>query len=239
MRALRWGFAGLAAALTLGAAAGAVPAQRIVRGGELERRAEATAQAVVRGSGRMLVAAGEPADQVIPVGRLELTTAPPAVNAGFVAVPVRIGVDGKVVRTIYCGFHVVAFVDATVAARDLNAGHVITADDVRVGRVPAAARSSAETDAVIGRRLVTAVARGAPVLYEQTALEQIVRAGEPAVLVVRDGPVALTADVVARSSAGLGESVAVFNPRTNKTLSGIVTGRNRVEVTLAGEDAAP
>ena len=55
---------------------------------------------------------------------------------------------------------------------------------------------------------------------------------------MRDGPVSLTADVIARTGGGLGESVTVYNEQTNRILSGTVTGPNRVELTLPeGEEA--
>ena len=58
------------------------------------------------------------------------------------------------------------------------------------------------------------------------------KAGSTVVLIVRDGPVALSADVVARTAGGMGDVVAVYNPQTKKALSGVVTGPNRVELTL-------
>jgi flagella basal body P-ring formation protein FlgA len=67
---------------------------------------------------------------------------------------------------------------------------------------------------------------------EQTAVVELVKAGSTVVLIVRDGPVALAADVVARNSGGLGDTVAVYNPGTKKALTGVVTGPNRVELNL-------
>jgi flagella basal body P-ring formation protein FlgA len=46
----------------------------------------------------------------------------------------------------------------------------------------------------------------------------------------------LTADVVARTGGGLGDSVTVYNAETNKLLSGTVTGPDRVELVLPGGD---
>ena len=62
------------------------------------------------------------------------------------------------------------------------------------------------------------------------------RSGSGVILIVRDGPVALTADVIARTDGGLGDEVTVYNAKTNKVLSGTVTGPNRVELQLPGED---
>jgi flagella basal body P-ring formation protein FlgA len=54
------------------------------------------------------------------------------------------------------------------------------------------------------------------------------------VLIIHDGGVDVVADVVARSSGGLGDQVALYNPQTNKSLSGTVIGPDRVELDLSG-----
>jgi len=53
-------------------------------------------------------------------------------------------------------------------------------------------------------------------------------------VVVRRGRlhVALTADVVARTGGAFGDTVTVFNPQTQKAIAAVVTGPNRVELTL-------
>ena len=58
--------------------------------------------------------------------------------------------------------------------------------------------------------------------------------GQAAILLVRDGPVALTVDVVARTGGAVGDTVTVFNPQTQKAIAAVVTGPNRVELTLPG-----
>ena len=57
-------------------------------------------------------------------------------------------------------------------------------------------------------------------------------AGSPVVLIVHDGSVALAADVIARTSGGLGETVTVYDEGARKMLSGLVTAPSRVELTL-------
>jgi flagella basal body P-ring formation protein FlgA len=81
-----------------------------------------------------------------------------------------------------------------------------------------------------------AAPRGSEISVEQTAIVDLVKSGAGVILVIHDGPVALTADVVARTDGGLGETVTVYNAKTNKILSGTVTGPDRVELDLPGED---
>jgi len=70
--------------------------------------------------------------------------------------------------------------------------------------------------------------------YRVTSYVHTVKAGQAAILVVRDGPVALTVDVVARTGGAVGDTVTVFNPQTQKAIAAVVTGPNRVELTLPG-----
>ena len=72
------------------------------------------------------------------------------------------------------------------------------------------------------------------VVTQRTSVNELVKAGSGAILIVRDGPVALTADVIARTGGGLGESVTVYNAQTRKLLSGTVIGPDRVELVLPG-----
>ena len=55
------------------------------------------------------------------------------------------------------------------------------------------------------------------------------------VLIVHDDGVSVVADVVARTGGGLGDQVSIYNPQTNKTLSGTVIGPDRVELNLSGD----
>jgi len=61
-----------------------------------------------------------------------------------------------------------------------------------------------------------------------------VRAGQAAILVIHDGPVSLMADVIARTGGAIGDTVTVVNLQTQRAVAGIVTGPNRVELTLPG-----
>ena len=49
------------------------------------------------------------------------------------------------------------------------------------------------------------------------AVNELVKAGSGAILIVHDGRCALTADVIARTGGGLGESVTVYNSQTKQS----------------------
>jgi flagella basal body P-ring formation protein FlgA len=153
-------------------------------------------------------------------------------------VPVQLVVDGRVAKTVTSGYRVQQYIHTAVAAHDLAPGDLLGAGDLTLARVLSNGRPAVTVAALIGRKVRAATPRGQQLFVEQTMVNELVKAGAGAILLVRDGPVVLTADVIARTGGGLGESVTVYNAQTNRILSGTVTGPNRVELTLPeGEEA--
>jgi flagella basal body P-ring formation protein FlgA len=226
----------LALAATFASANAALPHVQTVPGDRIAAIADRIAGQLVSGPDRRLTPAFKIVDQTVPAGAIAIETGTPQVNPSYVGVPVTIDVDGRTVRTLMAGYHVTSFVMTTVAAHDLAPGTVLSADDLTQLRVPSYGHPGTEPGALIGRQLHTTVVRGGIVYAEQTGLPLLVRAGQPAVLIVHDGPVALSADVVARTGGALGESVSVWNAQTQRALSGVVTGPNIVELVLPGSN---
>ncbi len=214
-----------------------VPAQagtlQIVAGARVAAVADAVARRLAADADHTVAPAFALADASVPAGTLAIVAAgAPFVSPTYVGVPVELRVDGKLARTMMAGYRVTAYVRTAVAARDLAPGAVLGNDDVALARVASNGRPAVGTAVLVGRRLLAATPKGMPVYAEQTVPDDLVRAGQPAILVVHDGGVALAADVVARTGGALGESVTVFNPQTRKALAGVVTGPSRVELTL-------
>ncbi len=205
-----------------------------VSGTELAAITDKLAFGLVHDADRTVVPAFRVQDQTVPLGLVKITPLTPMVYPTYVAVPLQIAVNGRVAKTITAGYRVQQYIHTAVAAKDLAPGELLTADDLTVARVPANGRPSVDVGVLVGRKLRAATSRGAQIFVEQTGINQIVKAGSGAILVVHDGPVALTADVIARTGGGLGESVTVYNAQTNKVLNGTVTGPDRVELTLPG-----
>lgn len=182
------------------------------------------------------VAASTVPDQIVTGERVALHAQAPIGTSSFVNVPVAIDVDGKLDRTVYVGYRMQRYIETAVAAHDIVPGTVLSSDDLTMARVPYSGRSGNGMEALVGRRVNTAVLKGQPVTIEATAANQIVKAGATVVLVIRDGGVAVTADVIARTSGALGDQVSVYNPSTNKALSGTVTGPGTVELDISGGD---
>jgi flagella basal body P-ring formation protein FlgA len=175
-------------------------------------------------------------DQRVAGDRVEVRAQSPVGTASFVNVPVAIDVDGKLDRTIYVGYRMQKYVETAVAAHDILPGTVLSEDDLATQRVPYMGRPGNSTDALVGRKVIGAVLKGQPVTIGDTAENQIVKAGSTVVLIVRDNGVQVSADAIARTSGGLGDQVFVYNPSTNKALSGTVTAPGTVELDISGGD---
>lgn len=215
------------------ASASMAPVQ-VVTGERMAAIADRLAHTIVTDVDRTIAPAYTIADQSVPVGNVSITAGKALVYPTYVSIPLTIDVDGKLARTVLAGYRVQQYVRTAVAVHDLAPGSVITADELTTARVLWSGRPSVEPSSLVGRKLNVATARGGQLYVEQTSVNELVKSGQGVLLIVRDGPVALTADVVARTGGGLGETVNVYNPQTNKAISGIVIGQNRVEVDLPG-----
>ena len=208
---------------------------QIVAGSRVAAVADKIARGLVSGPDRSLAAAYAVADQNLPVGAVQIApAAAPFVSPTYVSVPVAIRIDGKLARTVVAGYRVTAYLRTAVAAHDLAPGAVLSEGDLALARVAANGRPAVGVEILVGRRLSSGTAKGAAVYVEQTVPDTLVKAGQAAILVVHDGPVALMADVVARTGGALGDTVTVVNPQTQKAIAAVVTGPNRVELTLPG-----
>ncbi|HEY5341990.1 MAG TPA: flagellar basal body P-ring formation chaperone FlgA, partial [Candidatus Aquilonibacter sp.] len=174
-------------------------------------------------------------NQIVPAGRATLIAQTAMVTPAYVNVPIKIEIDGTFIREIFVGYRVERFVKTAVATRDLVPGTVLSPSDLRIARVLYTGQSTNGVSALIGRKVIATVRAGAAVPIEITQVDQIVKAGNTVTLIVSDGGVSVVADVVARSSGGLGEMVSVYNPQTNKMLTGTVVGPDRVELNLTGD----
>lgn len=214
-----------------------LPATQTVDAARVAAVADRIVHQLVTDPDRVILPAFKLVDQKVPSGDVELIAGAPQVNPTYVAVPVRISVDGKLATTVFAGYRIAQYVRTATAARDLQPGTVLGAGDVQIVRVLSNGRPAVEASALLGRRLRAATSHGALLFPEQTSAVALVRAGSGVVLIVRDGPVMLTADVIARNDGGLGDTIAVFNPQTNKVISGTVIGQNQVELTLPGGES--
>lgn len=231
-------FAALAATVALAAA---VPARaqtaavtQRISGAAFERLAKQAVSSVNFGTDAELVQSGPVRDQIVVAGAAQLHVESPLVTPSYVNVPIDVAVDGNFIRTVFVGYRVQQYVRTAVAAHDLVAGTVLAASDVKVSRVPTFGRPGNGTQVLVGRKIVCAFRKGQPVYIEETQTNMIVKPGSSVVLIVNDGGVSIVAQAVARTGGGLGDEVSIYNPSTNKMLSGTVVGPDRVELDILG-----
>ncbi len=211
----------------------AQPTVRIA-GKRIEQLAKPATQSMHVTGDEELVQAYPVPDQIVPAGIVTLSAGAAIYNPSYINVPVAIDVDGKFLRQVFVGYRIQQYVRTAVAARDLVPGTVIAPDDVTVARVPFHGERINGADALVGRKVVSATRAGEPIAMESTQTNQIVKPGSTVVLIVHDGGVAVAADVVARTGGGLGDEIQLWNPQTQKALSGTVVGPDRVELDITG-----
>ncbi|MHB8153745.1 MAG: flagellar basal body P-ring formation chaperone FlgA [Vulcanimicrobiaceae bacterium] len=207
---------------------------QVVSGARLTTLARAVIARLPRRRDQAYLPVASVADQRVPAGRIGVDVASALVSPSYVNVPIRLTLDGRLLRTIFVGYRVQRYVRMAVAAHDLAPGTVLAAADLTMHLVPFVGQQPNGTRVLIGRKIFEPVTKGQPIAIWQTHVNQIVQAGTTVVLLVRGYGVALVADVVARTSGGLGDEVSLYNPSTNKMLSGVVTGPGRAELDLRG-----
>lgn len=206
---------------------------QVVTAARLQQLSDAWASHFVKDKFHQVILAYPLTDQRIIAGHVDVRlSAASNVSPTYANVPIEIRVDGVLVRTIYTGYRIVTLVKTPVLTTEKHHGDVLSASDFRTERLPDDGRSPVETAQLVGRMLNADHAAGTVVRYEETSMQMIVTAGAPVVLIVHDGSVALAADVIARTSGGLGETVTVYDENARRMLSGTVTAPSRVELTL-------
>src|SRR5581483_2270510 len=171
-----------------GVPAGAQNANQTIAGARIAAVAEGVARGLVSGGDRTIAPAYGIADQQVPEGAVALAPAgAPFVSPSYASVAVAISVNGRLARTVVAGYRITTYVRTAVAAHDLPPNTLLAPDDVAIARVPANGRPVVTPEALIGRRLRMALPKNAPLYVEETTANQVVLAGQPAILIVHDG----------------------------------------------------
>ena len=208
---------------------------QLIAGARVSAVADKIARTLVTGPDRSIASAYTVLDQRVPAGTVDVVPAgTPYVSPTYVGVPIAIRVDGAIARTVVAGYRVTTYVQTTVAARDLVPGTVLAESDLVTARVAWNGRPAVGADVLIGRRITAAAVKGTPLYVEATVPDSVVKPGQAAILIIHDGDVSLTADVIARTGGAVGDTVTVISPQTQKAIAAVVTGPNRVELTLPG-----
>jgi len=109
-----------------------------------------------------------------------------------------------------------------VAVRDLDFGHVLTAGDVEVSRIPSvrALGKFTSQDAVIGKMLTRPVRTGEPIARADLRRVELVRRDQIVQAVTLLGGARISVRLQAKQSGAAGDVIDVANPESGRRLRG-------------------
>jgi flagella basal body P-ring formation protein FlgA len=174
-----------------------------------------------------------PTPPAFPEGAVEWRFSPqPSSNPNYLSGTVYFTVDGREAGRVRVTAQIDLQVLALVAARDLPRGHVILEEDLSQSFTPFARAKGALTDPAqaAGQTLKTAVRAGSPVRDRDLVRTAMVNKGETVTIVAQSGGLKVTALGQAREDGALGQTIAVMNQDSKKTISAKVIGPGQVEV---------
>lgn len=122
-------------------------------------------------------------------------------------------------------------VEVLTYARNLTAGEIVQPEDLIWGKA-AAAPSDAPGDAevVIGLAARRPLRAGAAVSARDVSAPQVIKSGELISVIYEDGGISLSLQGKAMGSAGVGDSLAVMNTTSKKTLQAVAMGPGQAAV---------
>lgn len=219
------------------AAAGAMPHAQRVPAADILRAVEAAVadRLASSGSTARLQAVGRIRDQQVPAGslRIEVGDAAGRWPREHVAVPVRLWVDGRPIRslTIRAEMHdprVVPVYEGDYATHQAAAAvHVVLRE---VDMICCADGKPADVAALSSARLRHAVRTGKPALQSDFESMPEVLAQEPVTIEVSRGAVRITTTGVALDDGRIGERIPVRPERSRVAVSSRVVGKERVAI---------
>jgi flagella basal body P-ring formation protein FlgA len=168
-----------------------------------------------------------------PEGEVEWRFSPqPSSNPNYLSGTVYFSVDGRDAARVRVTAQIDLQVQAVVAARDLPRGHVIGEEDLSESYAPFARARGALNDAsqAVGQTLKVSVRAGSPVRDRDLVTTAMVSKGETVTIVAQSGGLKITALGQAREDGSLGQTIAVMNQDSKKTISAKVIGPGQVEV---------
>lgn len=135
--------------------------------------------------------------------------------------------------TLYVPIHLHAWVNAVVAATNLPPNTTLTAAQLTTGRADELASSvglMTDPRQVQGKVLRIGLMAGNPVLSSQLDLPIAVHRGQNVILTLTDQSMTLKTTAMAMEDGRVGDSIAVQNPTSQKTLRATVSRDGGVEI---------
>jgi len=135
--------------------------------------------------------------------------------------------------TVYVPVRLHAWVDAVVASANLTPNTKLSADHLSRGRVDMFANNGGlltEATQAEGKILRVGLLAGAPILSPFLELPIVVHRGQKVLLTLTASTMIIKAPALALEDGRVGESIAVENPDTKKTMQATVASDGTVEM---------
>lgn len=148
-------------------------------------------------------------------------------------------VDSEKTQELSFAGKVKVFVQVSVAARDLKAGQIITADDLLSKNISqennARAVSPVKAEDLIGKEVKRSIRSGQMILSADVRTQVMVAKGKIVTLNYSKGGIMLSAQGKALENGGLGDIVRVMNSQSKSVVQGTVTGPETVSIHTTGK----
>lgn len=180
------------------------------------------------------------ADVDVPLGaapaRLRASIDRRELRGGAWQVPVQILVDGAPYQTVWAAFQVELFDLVPVLVRDVRRGELLGSDLIETRRVRISAQEAGAflaPEKLVGASAVRDLAAGRGVVEADVKRALLVRQGDTVELSVRKGPILARATATALQGGAIGDKVRVSTGDKNRSITGVIVGRNQIEVDLS------
>ena len=138
-------------------------------------------------------------------------------------------------RSYYCSATMDASHEVLVASRDIQANEPLEESDFKSALVDAfnGSNSALSQFPAHGPYISSTSLRAGQTLYQNILVRPIaVKAGDTIMVLVKNGPVTLRAQLMAQSQASVGDSVAAVNPAGGTPVTVTVTGPRNAELVM-------
>ena len=137
--------------------------------------------------------------------------------------------------TVYVPVIIKLYRAVVVAARPLNANHLVSASDIKLAQIDISTVRKAyfqEAKLVIGQQVKYPVAAGVVLSANNVRPQKIVRRGETITLIAEAGLMQVRMTGVALSDAVLGERIRVENISSKRIVEGVVDAPGLVKIAM-------
>lgn len=141
-------------------------------------------------------------------------------------------VDGREAARVRVTAQIELSIPVLLAARALPKGQVLSSGDLNLDLAPYTQAKGALTESApaLGQTLKVALNSGEPVRERHLTKSLMVRRGDLVTMTATQGDLKVTATGQARQDGALGDTIAIVNLSSKKTVAGRVTGPNQVEI---------